>query len=173
MVNEILPSGDVVHLTDLKAPGKKEAKQSLDSPTKPVVRAEQAPGGPTTAPEPTEPSADQTGDKPRRPLVEPEPVKRQIHRVFVKQTDEGIEEINREDKIDPLRKNGNPGVEQAAANDNLVPPEPIEVDGREAQKPVTSPPKPHAPSTANDWQAYAGKKTDKADGSEVGLNAMW
>lgn len=163
MVNEILPSGDVVHLTDLKAPGKKDAKQSLQSPTKPANRAGQAPDGPTTAPETTEPSIDQTEDKPCRPLVEPEPVKRQIHRVFVKQTDEGIEEINKED--------GNSGDKQAAAKDNLAPPEPIEVDSKEAERPIPSPPKSHAPSTANDWQAYAGKQTDKANGTEVGLNA--
>lgn len=164
LVNEILPSGAVVHLTDLKAPGKKDAKQSLHSPTKPANRAGQAPGGPATAPEPTEPSSDQTEDKHRRPLVEPEPVKRHMHRVLVKQTDEGIEEINKED--------GSSGHRQAAAKENLVPPEPIEVDSKEAEKPIHSPPKLHVPSTANDWQAYAGKQMDKAKGSEVCLNAM-
>lgn len=163
LVNEILPSGDVVHLTDLKAPGKKEAKRPLQSPTRPANRGGQAPGGPVTAAEPTEPSGDQTEDKHRRPLVEPEHVKRQIHRVFVKQTDEGIEEVVKEDD--------NGGDKQAASKENRVHPKPIEVDVKEAEEPISSPPKSHAPSTAKDWQAYAGKQTDKANGSEVGLNA--
>lgn len=83
--------------------------------------------------------------------------------MFVKQTDEGIEEINKEDHT--------PGDKQTAAKENLVPPEPIEVDIQEAEKPIPSPPKSHVPSTANDWQAYAGKQTVKANGSEVDLNA--
>lgn len=163
LVNEILPSGDVVHLTDLKAPGKKEAKRRLQSPTRPANRGGQTPGGPVTAAEPTEPSGHQTEDKNRRPVVEPEPVNRKIHRVFVKQTDEGIEEVDKEDD--------NCGDKQAAAKEDLIHPEPIEVDVKEAEEPIPSPPKSHAPSTANDWQAYAGKQTDKANRSEAGLNA--
>jgi len=163
LVNEILPSGDVVHLTDLKTPRKKEAKQSLHSPTKPANSAGQVLGGPSTSPESTGPPVDQTEDKHPRPLVEPEPVKRQIHRVFVKQTEEGIEEINKEEDGSKDK--------QTVAKENLVPPEPIEVDVKEAEKSIPSPPKSHAPSTANDWQAYAGNQTVKANGSEVGLNA--
>lgn len=166
-MNEILPSGEVVHLTDLKARAKKGAKQVQQSSVKAAVPAEQAPDGPSTAFRPSEPSSNQTEDVPRRILAEPDPVKRQKHRVFVKQTEEGIEEIDKKETIEPLQQDGATEDRQAAAKENHVPSQPAEADTNEAENPVSSPLKVHTPSTANDWQAYAGKQTDKADAPEV------
>ena len=169
LVNEILLSGEVVHLDDLKAPQKKKAKPAENSPTKAASPAEEAPDVPTAAPQPAQPSTEQTEEKIPRVLAEPDSVKRQKHRVFVRQTDEGVEEISKEDEIKASQEDGTTRHKVAGAKENLAPLEPAKVEHEQVES-IPSPPKAPVPSTANDWQAYAGAPTENRGGSEVRPN---
>ena len=161
LVNEILPSGEVVHLDSLKTPKKPSIRPSAQSEQEAPVSAEKAPAISTAAPEPTQSSNEQIEKVNPRKFAEPDIVKRQKHTVFVRETDEGIEEIEEKDGSGARPSDGTKEAQISAAKENVVPAEPAENQNEKLAKPISSPSKLSSPSTAGEWQAYAGNTTEK------------
>lgn len=166
LVNEILPSGEVVHLDNLKAPKKSSAKPANKSPSKPPVSAGNSQGGDSAAPEHSEAQNEAAEVVPQRVLVQPDPVNRQKHKVFVRQTEQGIEEVTKEKKDDASQGNGTHGEQLEVGKENAAQPEPGKGDGAPPNA-AASPQKVPVPSTAGDWQAYAGNPSGGAAQFEV------
>lgn len=167
MVNEILPSGEVVHLDNLKAPKKQNAKPAVQSPKKDAAIPEDAP---TVEPASAQCSGQHTAEKSPRKMVEPDVIQRQKHKVFVRQTDHGIEEINKEDENQAPQPNGNEGHATSALRQHKVLIEHAQAQSEQLGKSASSllkPSAPLAPSTAGDWQAYAGNQAEKQSSYEV------
>ena len=147
LVNEILPSGQVVHLDDFRAPRAKRGEK-LEATDKSPTKA------PPEAPEPRQP---QIAEGPSRVLAEPETVNRTKHKVIIRQTDEGIEEISKDEEDDvslerPREENVPVEAKETAASGESK--DGIEVTG---QQTLGQPEKDSLPSTTSDWNAYAGK----------------
>ena len=161
MVNEILPSGEVVHLSSLNTPKKQNTKAAAQSKPEAPVSAEKAPAIPTEAPEPIHCSNEQTEKINPRKLAEPDVVNRQKHKVFVRQTNEGIEEIEEKDRNGAPPSDSTKDEQISIAKENTAPAEPAETQNEKSTKPISSPSKLSSPSTAGEWQAYAGNTTEK------------
>lgn len=132
-----------MHLDDFKAPGTKKAEATDKSSAK----ASHA------APESREP---QSVEGPPRVLPEPDPVNRTKHKVIIRQTDEGIEEITKDNEGGVRLPKEDASVEPEKATASGEPKEGIGATGE--QQPAQTE-KESVPSTTSDWNAYAGKQT--------------
>ena len=154
LVNEILPSGDVLHLDDLGAPQTRTAYSSTQ-PTPHVIK---------DASGTTEPQL--AGDIPRM-LPEPEPINRKIHKAVVRETDNGIVEIDQDENINHSSDNSkmmNPPDQSKEDPAPAARKHGTSTSTTDAQQSTDSK-KDLTPSTTSDWNAYAGKP----ERFEVGL----
>ena len=134
-----------MHLDDFRAPSAKKGQVVNKTPTKAVPEAA---GGKEA----------QSPEAPTRVLPEPDAVNRTKHRVTIRQTDEGIEEISKEEEN---------GVPRERLSSEIVPNEPgkaassVLKDGAEggSEQPLRRPERESVTSSTSDWNAYAGKST--------------
>ena len=134
-----------MHLDDFRAPTAKKGKLFNKTPTKAVSEAVVG----TEAQLPATPT---------RVLPEPDSVNRTKHRVTIRQTDEGIEEVSKEEE-------GN--IPRERLSSEIVPSEPgkaassVPKDGAEegSEQPLRRPDRESVPSSTSDWNAYAGRPT--------------
>ncbi|KAL8827095.1 MAG: hypothetical protein Q9191_003394 [Dirinaria sp. TL-2023a] len=166
LVNEILPSGQVVHLNELKVskseptdPAHNRIQQHpLEHANPKEKNSNVGPLSPSAVGGAQEGSSETVNQQPKnpsptRPLAEMEPSKRQKHKVIVRQSEQGIEEITQEQSNGVSQEGGRPppGLEpeEGAANASGN----TDGDNEKVQPEIKKPP---APSTTQDWQAYAG-----------------
>ena len=99
-----------------------------------------------------------TGDTPRV-LPEPEPINRKRHKIIVRETDNGIVEVDQDENIHDLSdtsKKVNPPhhrQEDPAPAERKNGTSTSTIDTQQ----LTDPKKDPTPSTTSDWNAYAGK----------------
>ena len=103
-------------------------------------------------------------EAPTRPLPEMEPSKRQKHRVIVRQTEHGIEEITQEQMHEARKKAEEAQSGLEPAEERAQPIENTNGDSEDKNSPTKQPP---IPSTTQDWQAYAGNSEHTTKGFEV------
>ena len=134
-----------MHLDDFRAPSAKKGKILNKSPTKAALEA--AVGKEAQLPE-----------APARVLPEPDSVNRTKHRVIIRQTDEGIEEVSKEEEN---------SIPRQSLSSETVPNEPGKTisgepkDGAElgTEQTLIKPDRESVPSSTSDWNAYAGRST--------------
>ena len=134
-----------MHLDDFRAPSAKKGKIVNKSPTK-------------AAPEAAVGKEAQMPEAPARVLPEPDSVNRTKHRVIVRQTDEGIEEVSKEVET---------SIPRERLSSEIVPNEPGKTssgepkDGAElgSEQTLKKPDRESVPSSTSDWNAYAGRST--------------
>lgn len=134
-----------MHLDDFKAPSANKGKTVNHTPTKAVQEA--AVGKEAQLPE-----------APTRVLPEPDAVNRTKHRVIIRQTDEGIEEVSKEEENSLLQEHlSSKNVLNALGEVASSEPK----DGAEggSEQPLGKPDRKSVPSSTSDWNAYAGRST--------------
>lgn len=170
-MNEILPSGQVVHLDNLK-PSKAKTEISAQRHPQGIPEQKSVPqqlkendpsqvDGPiaTEPKEPREVGQEKSESKiAPRVLAETTPVKRQKHKVWIRQTDEGIEEITDDQRREGQEHGSGAGFNPEAGKKDIQPSTTANSDGDKDQSPTKYAP---APSTAQSWVAFA-VQTDAA-----------
>ena len=158
----------MVHLNNLKAPKKQDAKSNAQSPQKITTLAPEARDASITTGESSQPSIEPIETKPPRVPVAPDALNRQRYAVFVRQTNEGIEEVDKRTDNGALKQDGTGDNTVPVSDENQVPIESTQAENEHASKRIDSPSIVSAPSTANDWQSYAGNQMARPDSHEVG-----
>lgn len=180
LVNEILPSGQVVHLDELKVsqpkPSNPTQNQIQQHPVENIkleeVDSDAVPLSPRTVRDAKEGSSETAKGKqqersPTRPLTEMEPSKRQKHKVVIRQTEDGIE-VTQEQRNDVTKEVEGPQSGLKPEHGDPHPSGNTDGDSDKAQSPLK---RPIAPSTTLDWQAYAGN-ADKPQETSRGFDFL-